>query len=321
MPIRLIPGNRASGNLHSRKLGFRLTQFSETQRAWKEPGLLDHVSLTADRQAILSRATTSSMAVLCSWRPFSSRGSGAASWCWGEAVASHHFGERRRVGRAVSCGLDNGSHLAEVVKAEDARSDDGEHLRVDLMVVVEAVDDSARNAQHLARTDLGLLSVDRPGQYALKTVDRLLVTVMAVRNGHSGLGWDVEFEDCDRTSRRLALQYESNRQLPDTDLFAWARRHAYSSCSRCFGCCIRYLRLFFTHSSAAGPPVLATLDLLTSIHSIAEKAHSRKPEEAIDHKESLVPVHRWGKGKEESDTRIMNVFSLHIYSTSIHLKM
>jgi len=52
-----------------------------------------------------------------------------------------------------------------------------------------------------------------------------------------------------------------------------------------------------------------------------QKAHSRKPEEAIDHKESLVPVHRWGKGKEESDTRIMNVFSLHIYSRSIHLKM
>src|SRR5829696_9630788 len=65
MPIRLIPGNRASGNLHSRKLGFRLTQFSETQTAETEPGLLDHVSLTADRQAILSRATTSSMAVLC----------------------------------------------------------------------------------------------------------------------------------------------------------------------------------------------------------------------------------------------------------------
>ena len=30
--------------------------------------------------------------VLCSWCPFSSRGSGTASWCWGEAVASHHFG-------------------------------------------------------------------------------------------------------------------------------------------------------------------------------------------------------------------------------------
>ena len=30
---------------------------------------------------------------------------GAASWCRGEAVASHYFGERYRVGRALSCGL------------------------------------------------------------------------------------------------------------------------------------------------------------------------------------------------------------------------
>src|SRR5215208_8340927 len=83
--------HRVSDTGHSRKPGFRHMGFSETQTAEREPGLLDHVSLTADRQAILSRAT-SSMAVLCSWRPFSSRGSAAASWCWGEAVASHHFG-------------------------------------------------------------------------------------------------------------------------------------------------------------------------------------------------------------------------------------
>jgi hypothetical protein len=31
-----------------------------------------------------------------------------------------------------------------------------------------------------------------------------------------------------------------------------------------------------------------------------------------------VPVHKWGKG--ELSTRIMSVFSLHIYSRSIHLK-
>ena len=49
------------------------------------------------------------------------------------------------------------------------------------MVVVEAVYDSPRDAQHLARTDLGLFSVDRPSQHALKPVDRLLVTVVAVK--------------------------------------------------------------------------------------------------------------------------------------------
>src|SRR5215208_2380368 len=127
------------------------------------------------------------------------------SWCRGKAVASHHFSERCGVGRAASCGLNDGDHLAEVARAEDAGADDREHLRVDSMIVVEAVDDSARDAQHFARADVGLSSVERPGQHALKPVDRLLVTVMAVCGRHSGSGWDVELEDCDGTSRRLAL--------------------------------------------------------------------------------------------------------------------
>src|SRR5215216_6459482 len=67
------------------------------------------------------------------------------SWCRGKAMASHHFSERCGVGRAASCGLDDGDHLAEVARAEDAGADDREHLRVDSMIVVEAVDDSARD--------------------------------------------------------------------------------------------------------------------------------------------------------------------------------
>src|SRR5829696_2854315 len=176
------------------------------------PNFLDY-ELTADRQATLSQAAPSmaaqaapSMAVLpCCWRCFSYRGSGAVSWCRGEAVASHHFGERYGVRRAASCGLDHGGHLAEVVRAEDAGADDRKHLRVDLLMVVEAVHDSPRNAEHLARADLGLCFIDPPGQHALKPVDRLLVTVMAVRDGHSGSGWDVELEECNGTSRGLAL--------------------------------------------------------------------------------------------------------------------
>src|SRR5215211_4761809 len=116
------------------------------------------------------------------------------SWCRGKAMASHHFSERCGVGRAASCGLDDGDHLAEV-----------------------------------ARADVGLSSVERPGQHALKPVDRLLVTVMAVCGRHSGSGWDVELEDCDGTSRRLALEQESDHQLPDPDLFASAHHHEYPS--------------------------------------------------------------------------------------------
>src|SRR5215211_6295195 len=71
---------------------------------------------------------------------------GCLLWCRGQAVASHHFPERCGVGRAASCGVDDSGHLAEVVRAEDARGDDREHRRVDLMIVVEAVDDPARDA-------------------------------------------------------------------------------------------------------------------------------------------------------------------------------
>jgi hypothetical protein len=129
-------------------------------------------------------------------------------------VASHHFDERCGVGRAASSGLDHGSHLAEVVRAEDARGDDREHLRVNAMIVVEAVDDSARDAQHLARAYLGLSSVERPAQRALKPVDRLFVTVMTVCDRHSGCGRNVKLEEGDGTSRLLALKQESVASWP-----------------------------------------------------------------------------------------------------------
>src|SRR5215216_7021807 len=144
--------------------------------------------------------------LLCCLRYFSYRGSGALSWCRGEAVASHHFRERYGVRRAASCTLDDGGHLAEVLRAEDAGSDDREHRRVDLMIVVKAVDDSPRDAQHLSRADLGLFFTDRPAQHTLKPVDCLLVSVMTVRYGHSGCGRDVELEECNGTSRGLALE-------------------------------------------------------------------------------------------------------------------
>src|SRR5215204_383819 len=152
---------------------------------------------------------------------------GLLLWCRGEAVASHHFPERCGVGRAASCGLDDSGHLAEVLRAEDAGADDREHLGVNLMIVVEAVDDSARDAQHLTRADIGLFPVERPAQHALKPVDRLHVTVMAVGGRHSGCGWYVELEDCHRTSRVLALEQESDRCLPDPDFFACAHRYEY----------------------------------------------------------------------------------------------
>ena len=80
--------------------------------------------------------------------------------CGGEAVAAHHFGKRCRVGQALSCGPDDGGHLAEVLGAEDAGAYDREHLHVDTMVVIEAVDGSARDEQHFAWAYVGPCSLE-----------------------------------------------------------------------------------------------------------------------------------------------------------------
>src|ERR671917_523209 len=82
----------------------------------------------------------------------------------------------------------------------DAGGDDREHLRFYLMIVVEAVDDSTTDAQHLARAYVGLLSVERPAQNPLEPVYHLLISVMTVRDRHPGSGCDVELEDRDGTS-------------------------------------------------------------------------------------------------------------------------
>jgi hypothetical protein len=49
-----------------------------------------------------------------------------------------------------------------------------------------------------------------------------------VRDGHFRSSRDVEFKDRGRTSRLPAFEQESNRQLPDFDLFAGAFHHEYS---------------------------------------------------------------------------------------------
>src|SRR5215204_4041273 len=155
-----------------------------------------------------------------------------SQWCRAEPVASHHFADRCGVWRAAGCCLEDLGHIAEVVGAEDAGAYDREHLRVGLMIVVEAVDHSAGDAQHIARADVDLLSVELPAQHAFEPVDRLLITVMAVRARHPGSGCDVELEDCDGTSRGLALQPEPNRHPPDSDLFVRSRQHEYPFCSQ-----------------------------------------------------------------------------------------
>src|SRR5436190_3659740 len=95
--------------------------------------------------------------------------SDTASRCRREAVTSHHVGQSGGIGWAADRGLDDGGDFAEVGRAEDARCDDREHLRVDAVRVVEAVNRPATYTQHLTCADIHLPSVHRPRQHALET--------------------------------------------------------------------------------------------------------------------------------------------------------
>ena len=135
-------------------------------------------------------------------------------------MSAHDLAQRGEIGRAAGCGVEDGRHLAEVVRAEDAGGDDRECLRVDIAGVVELVDGATGNAERLARADVDRRALDRPGQDALESVDRLLVAVVAVSGRDLSAGRNVELEDGDRASGLLGLDQEPDRQLADIDLFA-----------------------------------------------------------------------------------------------------
>ena len=68
-------------------------------------------------------------------------------------MAAHDFGESFRVWWAAGCGFGDGGDFAEVVRAEDAGTDDGERSGGGGVKIVEAVDRSARDAERVAGAD------------------------------------------------------------------------------------------------------------------------------------------------------------------------
>ena len=124
----------------------------------------------------------------------------------------HDFGEGRRVGwgwgYTCGCGFGDGGDFAEVVRAEDAGTDDCERSGGGSVKIVEAVDRSARDAESVAGADFDFVSFEREGEDAVDAVDGLLVGVVTVRDGHLRSGGDVELEDGDGASRVLALGWD-----------------------------------------------------------------------------------------------------------------
>jgi hypothetical protein len=115
-------------------------------------------------------------------------------------VAAHDLAQRGEVRWATGRGVEDRSDLAEEVGAEDAGGDDRERPGVALAGVVEVVDGAAGDEERLARADLGRGALDRPGEDALESVDRLPVAVVAMCGRDLRAGGNVELEDRDRTA-------------------------------------------------------------------------------------------------------------------------
>src|SRR5581483_7487788 len=108
-----------------------------------------------------------------------------------------------------------------------------QRLRAELRMVVEAVDDAARYAEGLAGLNVDLPVRHGPGQDAIESIDRLLVAVVAVRDGDVRAGRNLELEDRDRTTGCRALEDEPNGQRPDRDLFTCCGRRRHAPFSKC----------------------------------------------------------------------------------------
>ena len=102
-------------------------------------------------------------------------------WSRREAVAAHDLRHLCPVRRTTGRRVDHLGSLAEILRTDRGWRDHAERLHVLASIVIEPVNGASRNAERLSRPDVDLFSVDSPGQYAVDTVDRLLVMVVAVR--------------------------------------------------------------------------------------------------------------------------------------------
>ena len=79
---------------------------------------------------------------------------------------------------------------------------------------------AARNAECLARPDVDLPSVDSPGQDPLDAIDRLFVTVVAMRRCRQApRAGDSELTGRDAAIRFVSGDQEAYRERPETDGF------------------------------------------------------------------------------------------------------
>src|SRR4029453_15308921 len=112
--------------------------------------------------------------------------------------------------------------LAEVFGAQHAWGDHRKHCGIGAARVVKPVEGAASNAQHLTWADIVYATVDRPRQHALEAVDCLLVGVVAMGNGHTGVGGHVKFEHRQRAGCGGAFEQEPDFERPDPDVLSRA---------------------------------------------------------------------------------------------------
>jgi hypothetical protein len=80
--------------------------------------------------------------------------------------------------------------------------------------------------QSTSPADLTSVPIHRHGEYARKTVDRLLIRIVTMRDRYFASGRDIELEHRDGASRRMAIHQESNCQSPKSDFFGFIHHHS-----------------------------------------------------------------------------------------------
>src|SRR4051794_4451678 len=148
-------------------------------------------------------------------RPGRAGSSRSGRWRGSKPVTAHDLAKLFDVGRAAA-----GEHfgdIAEVARAQQTRTDDGEETGVNVAAVTETVDHAPRNEERLARVQVGARFADGKRSDAVQPEDGFVELVVAVRRGYARIGGDVALEDADTASGLVCVDVKTDCESPELD--------------------------------------------------------------------------------------------------------
>src|SRR5579862_3166540 len=149
----------------------------------------------------------------------SARSDRSASRGGRQPVAPHHLADRGQIRWTAGRGPHHLRDLTKIGRPENARRDDGKRACALLTKIVEAVHRASRNREHVARANLGALSLDRESHHALEPIDCLFVGIVRVRSRQFATCCHLELEHCESARRVFPFEQEPDFERTNPDLF------------------------------------------------------------------------------------------------------